>query len=220
MPGLHNLYAFVLTRGSQRRFPVIDLDGRRIGDSTAIIAALESRQPDPPLYPADPADRARALALEDYFDEELAPSVRSYLFHHTLGDKDAAVKAVVPARARRQARVMRAAFPVMSVIARKDYHADEASAARAAERIRACMDRLEADLHASGYLAGDRFSVADLAAAALFTPLLAPAQRPHAPRRFPAPILELHEELEERDGGAWVAEMYARHRGVSAEVQA
>jgi hypothetical protein len=29
---------------------------------------------------------------------------------------------------------------------------------------------------------------------------------------------ELRAELEARDGGKWVAEMFARHRGVSAEV--
>jgi hypothetical protein len=32
--------------------------------------------------------------------------------------------------------------------------------------------------------------------------------------------MEVSEELEARPGGAWVAEMYARHRGVSAEVRA
>src|SRR5215211_284899 len=57
-------------------FPVLRLDGRAIGDSTAIIAALEERFPEPPLYPADPADRERALALEDFFDEELGPHIR------------------------------------------------------------------------------------------------------------------------------------------------
>ena len=36
------------------------------------------------------------------------------------------------------------------------------------------MDKLEADLQPSGYLVGERFSVADLTAASLFTPLVAP----------------------------------------------
>jgi len=33
-------------------------------------------------------------------------------------------------------------------------------------------------------------------------------------------MLELRAELEARDGGRWVHEMYVRHRGVSAEVPA
>ena len=68
MPGLHGFYALAITRGGQRRLPVLQLNGHAIGDSTAIIAALEEHRPDPPLYPEDPAERARALALEDYFD--------------------------------------------------------------------------------------------------------------------------------------------------------
>src|SRR6476469_10005333 len=76
MPGLHGPRALVLTRGAHRRLPVLELDGTRIGDSTAIIAALEEYRPDPALYPADPAERAHALALEDFFDEQLAPEVR------------------------------------------------------------------------------------------------------------------------------------------------
>ena len=69
MPGMHGPRALFQTRGKQRTLPVLELEGRSIGDSTAIIAALEEHAPEPALYPADPAERARALELEDYFDE-------------------------------------------------------------------------------------------------------------------------------------------------------
>src|SRR5688572_3981204 len=59
------------------KLPVLWLDGRAIGDSTRIIAALEARFPEPRLYPADAGERARALALEDYFDEGLGPALRA-----------------------------------------------------------------------------------------------------------------------------------------------
>jgi glutathione S-transferase len=67
-PGMHRLTAARLTRGGHSRLPVLELDGRRIGDSTAIIAALERYKPEPPLYPSDPEDRRRAQELEDTFD--------------------------------------------------------------------------------------------------------------------------------------------------------
>src|SRR5262245_52829694 len=57
--------------------PILFLDGRAIGDSTRIIAALEDRYPDPPLYPDEAAARARALALEDDLDERLGPALRA-----------------------------------------------------------------------------------------------------------------------------------------------
>ena len=44
--------------------PILFLDGQAIGDSTDIIAALEERHPEPPLYPGDASARQRALALE------------------------------------------------------------------------------------------------------------------------------------------------------------
>ena len=45
--------------------------GEVVADSTRIIERLEAVQPDPPLYPADPAERRRALELEELFDEEI-----------------------------------------------------------------------------------------------------------------------------------------------------
>jgi glutathione S-transferase len=53
LPGTHIPIALWLTRGEQRTFPVLQLDGETIGDSTAVIGAIEERYPDPPLYPAD-----------------------------------------------------------------------------------------------------------------------------------------------------------------------
>jgi glutathione S-transferase len=48
--------------------PVLDLDGRVIADSTAIIEELERLQPDPPLYPREPARRAEVEIFVDWFN--------------------------------------------------------------------------------------------------------------------------------------------------------
>src|ERR1700757_4542605 len=86
--GYHIAVALVLTRGRSCAGPLLERAGRRIGDSTAIIAALEQAHPDAPLYPADPDERRRALALEDFFDEELGPYVRRYAFHALRSDHE------------------------------------------------------------------------------------------------------------------------------------
>src|SRR4051812_13009382 len=88
LPGLHGPVAMAVSRSAHRKLPVLVLDGRRVADSTAIIAALEEYRPEPPLYPADPADRRRALEIEDYYDETLAPAIRRLNFHHSLDDPD------------------------------------------------------------------------------------------------------------------------------------
>ena len=221
MPGLHGAYALAVTRGAQRRLPVLILDGRRIGDSTAIVEALEAYQPEPPLYPDDPADRARALELEDFFDEQLAPAVRSFGWFHTIDDPSAVADALYTRDpGGRGARVMRRITPILRPAMRMDYKVTEAETERAVVLIREAMDRVERELQPSGYLVGDRFSVADLTGAALFTPLLSPPGRQYAPPPRATAMLELREELEARDGGKWVYEMYVRHRGESAEVPA
>src|SRR2546423_3109353 len=80
--GFHMLVALVLTCGRTVTFPVLALNGEAIGDSTAIIAELERRWPEPPpLYPEDPDERRRALDLEDWFDEELGPPIRLVGWH-------------------------------------------------------------------------------------------------------------------------------------------
>ena len=48
--------------------PVLDDGGEVIVDSMRIIRHLEERHPERPLYPADPARRARTLLFVDWFD--------------------------------------------------------------------------------------------------------------------------------------------------------
>jgi glutathione S-transferase len=48
--------------------PVLELDGRVIVDSTAILEELERLRPEPPLYPADSARRAEVEFFVDWFN--------------------------------------------------------------------------------------------------------------------------------------------------------
>ena len=53
------------------KIPVIELGGERLWDSTFILARLDERFPDPPLFSADPAVAAAQRLLEDWSDESL-----------------------------------------------------------------------------------------------------------------------------------------------------
>jgi len=57
-----------LQASKQGLVPVLVDGDRAIADSTAILLYLEERQPDPPLLPRDPRERARCLVLEDWAD--------------------------------------------------------------------------------------------------------------------------------------------------------
>ena len=202
--------------------PVLWLDGQAIGDSTRIIEALERYRPEPPLYPRDESTRRRALALEDFFDEELGHPLRAAIVGPLLADDpDGAIAALtlgMPARARRTARAI---FPAFRAFYRFRHKINAAAIVAGREKMRAALDRIAAELQPSGYLAGDAFSVADLTAAALFAPLVVP---PELQYRLPEPLPPLLVGYRSTLGGhpayRWVTDIYRRHRGVSAEVAA
>jgi len=54
-----------------RRIPVLIDDRVTLSDSSVICQYLEDRHPDPPLYPKDVAERARARWLEEYADSRM-----------------------------------------------------------------------------------------------------------------------------------------------------
>jgi glutathione S-transferase len=210
-PALHPLWAWRL--GGGRTFPLLVLDGEAIGDSTPIIAELERRHPDPPLYPADPADRARALELEEFFDEELGHDVRRVSLDAARRDPRIATAALAPNGGPRE-RALKLALVPMGIVVRRYYDVDDGSLEQAWERIGAAIDRFQDELQPSGYLVGDRFSVADLTFAALIGTAVQPDGYPY-PAREPAPrgVPEVRSLLAERGVLEWIDDMYARHRG-------
>jgi glutathione S-transferase len=211
VPGTHIAASIWLTRGASQTFPVLEIDGRAIGDSTEIIAVLEGTYPEPPLYPAE---RRRALEIEDFFDEELGPHLRPLAFHE-LGKDPERFKAVIERTAPGPlTRIGGGAVAYARTYTGLRFGVrDEEAAALARVKIVAALDRLEAELGSGEYLVGDSFSVADLTAAALFYPLVLPDQGPlPATEEPPAGMEEFRAPLRERPGYQWVEEMFRRHR--------
>jgi glutathione S-transferase len=200
---------------------VLVLDGRGIGDSTRIIAELECLHPEPPLHPADPQERARALELEEFFDEEFGPYTRLLVFHHLQPDADLMLRTFTPDLERRRRLVARATWPWIRRQLNRNYGIDDASVAGAFSKLRAAGERFRAELGPSGYLAGPAFSVADLTLAALVAPVIAPEEFPYPQPQRDHPRLErVRAALDESGIREWAHLMYARHRGGSAEVSA
>jgi glutathione S-transferase len=213
VPGPHMAVAAWLTRGKHVTFPVLELDGKRIGDSTAIIAALEERFPEPPLYTSDPEQRRRALELEDWFDEELGPYIRRLGFYELGRDPSRMTQVVVRTGPPAMARLGRAAGMSARLFTAARFGAASSKAAEEARgKVLAALDRLEEELGSRQYLVGDRFTVADLTAAALFYPLARPPEGPFPGERLPEPFERFRESQADRPGYRWVEEMFRRHR--------
>ena len=85
--------------------------------------------------------------------------------------------------------------------------------------MQAALDRIEQELGGRGYLVGDRFTVADLAAAALLSPLLQPPEMQY-PRQvdWPPYMQEYRDGLLRHPALRWALGSYRQHRGRSMEM--
>lgn len=69
------------------KIPVLQDGDVVVPDSTVICAYLERKHPEPALFPADPAELARALFLEEYADTALNEVMRALVFERFVKPK-------------------------------------------------------------------------------------------------------------------------------------
>jgi len=85
--------------------------------------------------------------------------------------------------------------------------------------VSAALDRIEQKRRGGAYLVGDAFTVADLTAAALLSPLLQPPEIQYPLRvQWPPYLQSYRATLLEHPAMQWAAGIYRRHRGASAEI--
>lgn len=214
LPGLHIPIAFLLSE--QKSLPLLRLDGRTVVDSSGIIEAMEEVLPRPNLYPASPSARRRALELEDFFDEELGPHIRCAWFFELLPHTEYSAAMLSMGAGPWMQRLYRRMFPVIRAAMRRDMRITAETAEVGRAKTLAALDRIVAELQPSGYLVGDQFSVADLTAAALLSPVVLPPEFPYPPPEpLPLAARAFRDTLSSHPAFQWAAEMYRRHRGRS-----
>ena len=69
------------------KIPVYQDGDYVLPDSSCIIAYLERRHPDPPLYPADDQDFGRALFLEEFADTRVVDVLTTVFFQRVVRSK-------------------------------------------------------------------------------------------------------------------------------------
>ncbi|MCA6624561.1 MAG: glutathione S-transferase, partial [Pseudanabaena sp. M165S2SP1A06QC] len=149
-----------------------------VGDSTKIIQFLESYQPDPPLYLEDAIQQKEALRLEDHFDEFVGTASR-FVYYQFRANEGKKIDPSLMSQA-------------VITIVRFQYGINANSAKIAAQKIADAIAILS-EFWQDGHWVGGRFSVADLTAAALLSPLaLIPTYRRNYPWLFER-IAEIHQ---------------------------
>jgi len=163
------------------KLPVLELQGRRISDSSRILEALEQRAPSPALYPSQPPLQGLNHILEDWADESFYWFNVYYRWvvdehfapfaEQAFGRMPVPLKWIVPTIARRQARGQTESqglgrLPREEVDRRLDEH----------------LSALERRLSAGAFLVDDSIRSADIALFSVLRGLWSPYMTGPRPR--------------------------------------
>jgi glutathione S-transferase len=172
------------------------------------------------LYPEDPDDLAQVQALESRFDAVLGVEGRRWLYHEVFKDArrySSYNLTGVPGWERRM-------FPFVlspaKVVIRRYLKIDEGTVANALRLVDEELDAV-GELLSDGrrFLAGDRFSAADLTFAALSAPLIVPVEYGTAlpqPDHMPAAMAARVRAWREHPAGRFATRMFAEQRRTRA----
>ena len=218
IPGAHALLA--LRYGAQGTVPILVDDGRVLDDSTTIAHHLEETYPDagPRLLPVDRVAREQVLSHEAWFDDVAGPAIRAFFYTVMMKQPRGAARAFFASYGTRRAELLgRLLGPLFEAMLRAKYRLRRGTEDTTRRAIVDAFDRLEEITRgdASRPLVGDAFTLADIAAASMLSPLVAPEGTLYATMNpagvFPE-VADLRRSLRARPGWAWVERVYRDHR--------
>jgi glutathione S-transferase len=166
-----------------KTLPVLlpQIEGKRsvIPDSTEILKFLENYQTEPSFLLPDYEQQTQAWMLEDWLDESVGTATRFVYYQFRAGEGKEIDPSVL-------------SQIVISVV-RQQYGINQASVGLAKNRLATAFSELSIRWEKNNYLVGNRLSVADIAAAALLSPLaLIPEYRQGYPWLFER-LVQVHE---------------------------
>jgi glutathione S-transferase len=141
--------------------PALKLDGERVQGSREIARFLDRVRPEPPLFPADPAMRAKVEEAEAWADEDLQGAARRILWNGMRRERS-------PLRSYSEGARLgipiglatRTAAPIVALSARFNEASDENVRADLAA-LPAMLDRIDGWI-ADGVIGGEPANAADL----------------------------------------------------------
>lgn len=219
-PGTHAPSAVMRT--GQSSLPILKHDGRWIHDSTRIIALLEEQKPAPNLYPSDEKAKAEALAWEDDLDENLGPATRALFLDAVIDHPEFIADQSMPEKPPFYQLGKLFAMPAIMLggsalrgIAGFGQLAgiNEVSFEQGKEKTEQFLQRIETRIKDHDFLVGEQFSIADLTAAALLSPIADFSNHPYPIRgKKPKSVEKLHEKYGKRKAVRWAENLYRKYR--------
>lgn len=140
--------------------PALKIEGEKVQGSRAVTRELDRLRPEPPLFPADPEQRAAVEEAERFGDEELQHPIRQILWWGIKKDRGPLRSYSEGARLGAPlGLLMKTAAPIVALSARFN-EADDESARKALAALPAMLDKVDA-LVESGVINGTQLNAAD-----------------------------------------------------------
>lgn len=217
LPGPHAVQLFA--RFGQKAMPILRHQGRVLKSSAAVLDYVEQTWPDPPLYPTESEQRGRALEIQKWFDDEIGPAVRRAAFYEWLPHTEYAARRFATGLAEWRQKLYVLAFPGIRTVMALDMQINAAGAEAGRALTKEALDFVAHHSARTGYLVGDRFSIADLTAATILMPTCLPPEYPVAvPEPRPAGWQHWLERWQGHPGCDYVRRIYREHRAASAAI--
>ena len=209
LPGLHIKQTMQLAKHSS--VPVLVDGDQVIQNSDKIITYLDKRYPQNNLTPTDVETKKQALKWEIYVDSELGVPVRCVVYHIVLDQPDVVIPFFAHNGPWYGKLFLKLGFQKLQSKMRYFMKINEETAQESYKKMEQAIDKIYQHLQSHSYLAGDEFSRADIAAAALLAPLCQPTGYGlNWPKTMPKRLLTISDEF--KDKLAWVHDIYNKNR--------
>lgn len=218
LPGPHVATLRKLT-GRTTTPVIVDDGGGAIDGSARILEWIEQRWPQPALFPADAADRAEALRIEQWFDDDLTPRIRRAVLDALLRQPAAFAAVFGDGRSAVERLAYSWTVPLAAPLVRKaNGIAGRDSVDDGLRALDEALDFVAGRAAPDGFLVGSAFGLADITAASTLAVLVCPADSPMAATQ---PAGSAFQALVDRCAGHpaadWTRRIYARHRGATRD---
>ena len=127
----------------KRTVPAMKLDGEKLQGSTAILHRLDALAPEPALYPADAAARAKVEDAERWGDEQFQDVARRVLFTALKRDKGALTTFTEGAKIKLPAFMVRMSAPMIVAVEVRMNKVDDAGARADIAALPATLDKID-----------------------------------------------------------------------------
>ncbi len=202
------------TDGTSTRFStplLVGQGGSRWADSTEI-----ARYADPSLFELEEAE-----ALDRHFSENLGAHTRRIVYWYALPDRPRLERLARENVGATQARLFVTALPVLEKVLRKSLRITEEGCARSVQKVDAIADEVAERLSdGRRYLVGDRFTIADLSFASLFSIVVMPPEYGATlmrPEELDGGLRAHVERYRAHPAGQFALRMFREHRAERAQ---